>query len=176
LLLFAPAGGHAAQDTVLARYFASHGYVVVVVAAGRTAAAGLEEALGAARTLLFVDSTRVAVAGAGAGATAARQLAEHGTIGALAELRPIDGPPPPAAGGRIATLIVRDPTDRPTPADGRRLTVTLPAGLSDRVRLVTAVTHAFLNAALGRGSLSSTDLTRRLRAAGLAVCCLSNRD
>lgn len=177
LLLFAPAGGHATQDTVLARYFASHGYAVVVVSSGASSSAELEDALGAARTLSFVDSTRVAVAGAGAGATAARQLAERGgPIGALAELRPVDDPPAPAAGARIATLIVRDQTDRPMAADPRRLTVNLPAGPSDRVRLVTAVTHAFLNAALGRGSLSVTDLTRRLRAAGLGACCSADRD
>jgi hypothetical protein len=61
-------------------------------------------------------------------------------------------------------------------ADGRRLTLNLPAGPSERVRLVTAVTHAFLNAAFGRGSLSVTDLTRRLRAAGLDACCPTDRD
>ncbi len=165
LLLFAPADGNADQDTVLARYFASHGYVVVVVPAG------LEAALQAALALPFVDSTQVVVAGAGAGASAARRLAvRRRAIGALAELRPVDDPPA-AAGRRIATLIVRDSTDRPAPAVDRRLTVSLPGGPSDHVRLVIAVTHAFLNAALGRGSLSLTDLTRRLRAAGLAACC-----
>jgi hypothetical protein len=172
LLLFAPAGGQDAQDTVLARYFASHGYVVVVASGDSPAPAGLEAALQAARALPFVDSTQVAVAGAGAGADAARQLAVRGrAIGALAELRPAEDPPLAAAGGRIATLIVRDSTDRPAAALGRRLTVSLPGGPSDHVRLVIAVTHAFLNAALGRGSLSLTDLTRRLRAAGLAACC-----
>jgi len=177
LLLFAPAPGHATQDSVLARYFASHGYVVVVVPSGAASSAGLEDALAAARGLSFVDSTRVAVAGAGPGATAARQLAGRGgPIGALAELRPVDDPPAPATGARIATLIVRDQTDRPMAADNRRVTVNLPAGPSDRVRLVTAVTHAFLNAALGRGSLSLADLTRRLRAAGLGVCCSPDRD
>jgi len=166
LLLFAPGDGNAVQDTVLARYFASHGYVVVVVPVG------LEAALQAALALPFVDSTQVAVAGAGAGAAAARQVAVRGrVIGALVELRPVDDPPPAAAGGRFATLIVRDSTDRPAPTGGRRLTVSLPGGPSDHVRLVIAVTHAFLNAALGRGSLSLTDLTRRLRAAGLAACC-----
>jgi hypothetical protein len=165
LLLFAPADGNPVQDTVLASYFASHGYVVVVVPAG------LEAALQAALALPFVDSTQVAVAGAGVGAAAARQLAVRGSaIDALAELRPIDDPPA-AAGRSIATLIVRDSTNRPAAAVDRRLTVSLPGGPSDRVRLVIAVTHAFLNAALGRGSLSLRDLTRRLRAAGLAVCC-----
>ena len=167
LLLFASADGNADQDTVLARYFASHGYVVVVVPTG------LEAALKGALALPFVDSTQVAVAGAGAGAAAARQMAAvHGrAIGALVELRPVDDPSPAAAGGRIATLIVRDSTDRPAAAGGQRLTVILPGGPSDHVRLVIAVTHAFLNAALGRGSLSLTDLARRLRAAGLAACC-----
>jgi len=178
LLLFAPAGGHAAQDTVLARYFASHGYAVVLVPGGDPSA-GLAEALEAARTLPLVDSMRIAVAGAGASATSARQLAERGSpIVALAELRPVDDPSGAPAGGRIATLIVRDQdqADRPAAADGRQLTVNLPAGPSDRFRLVTAVTHAFLNAAFGRGSLSLADLTRRLRAAGLAACCPSNQD
>lgn len=171
LLLFAPADGNAVQDTVLARYFASHGYVVVVVPAG------LEAALEAALALAFVDSTQVAVAGAGPGAAAARQMAVRGrAIGALAELRPVEDPPPVAAGGRIATLIVRDSTDRPAAAGGRRLTVSLPGGPSDHVRLVIAVTHAFLNAALARGSLSLTDLTRRLRAAGLAACCSADHN
>ncbi len=167
LLLFAPAGGTADQDTVLARYFASHGYVVVIVPAG------LEAAFQAALALPFVDSTQVAVAGAGAGAADARQMAavRGSAIGALAELRPVEDPPPRAASGRIATLIVRDSTDRPAAAGSRRWTVSLPGGPSDHVRLVIAVTHAFLNAALGRGSLSLTDLTRRLRAAGLAACC-----
>ena len=166
LLLFAPADGNAVQDTALARYFASHGYVVVVVPAG------LEAALQAALALSFVDSTQVAIAGAGAGAAAARRVAvRERAIGALAELRPVDDPPAAAGGGRIAALIVRESTDRPAPAGGRRLTVSLPGGPSDHVRLVIAVTHAFLNAALGRGSLTLTDLTRRLRAAGLAACC-----
>lgn len=166
LLLFAPAGGNADQDTVLARYFASHGYVVVLVPAE------LEAALQAALALSFVDSTQVAIAGAGAGAAAARHLAvRRRAIGALAELRPADDPPAAAVGQRFATLIVRDSTDRSAAASGRRLTVSLPGGPSDHVRLIIAVTHAFLNAALGRGSLSLTDLTRRLRAAGLAACC-----
>lgn len=168
LLLFAPADGNAVPDTVLARYFASHGYVVVVVPAG------LEAALQAALALPFVDSMQVVAAGAGAGAAAARQLAVRGSaIDALAELRPVDDPPA-AAGRRIATLIVRDSTGRPAAAVDRRLTVNLPGGPSDHVRLVIAVTHAFLNAALGRGSLSLADLTRRLRAAGLAACCLAD--
>jgi len=176
LLLFAPAGGHATQDTVLARYFASHGYAVVVVSSGASSSAELEDALGAARTLSFVDSTLVAVAGAGAGATAARRLAARGgPIGALAELRPVDDPPV-AAGRRIATLIMRDSTSRPAASVDGRLTVSLPGGPSDHVRLVIAVTHAFLNAALGRGSLSVTDLTRRLRAAGLGACCSTDHD
>jgi len=177
LLLVAPAGEHAAQDTVLARYFASHGYVVVVASSGAPASAGLEAALGATRGLPFVDSTRVAVAGAGPGATAARRLAEQeGLIGALAELRPVDDPPTAAVRQRFATLIVRDSTGRPAAAVGRRLTVSLPGGPSDHVRLVIAVTHAFLNPALGRGSLSVSDLTRRLRAAGLDACCPTDRD
>lgn len=165
LLLFAPADANAVQDTVLARYFASHGYVVVVVPAG------LEAALQAALALPFVDSTQVVAAGAGVGAAAARRLAIRGrAIDALAELRPVDDPPV-AAGRSIATLIVRDSTNRPAASVDGRLTVSLPGGPSDHVRLVTAVTHAFLNAALGRGSLSLADLTRRLRAAGLAACC-----
>ena len=166
LLLFAPGDGNAVQDTVLARYFASHGYAVVVVPAG------LEAALQAALALSFVDSTQVAIAGAGAGAAAARRVAaRERAISALAELRPVDDPSTVAGGGRIATLIVRESTDRPAPAGGRRMTVSLPSGPSDHVRLVIAVTHAFLNAAFGRGSLTLTDLTRRLRAAGLAACC-----
>jgi hypothetical protein len=45
LLLLAPAGDRAAQDTVLARYFASHAYVVVAIPYAGDMIAGLEEAL-----------------------------------------------------------------------------------------------------------------------------------
>ena len=52
---------------------------------------------------------------------------------------------------------------------GRRLSVDVPAGSSDHVRVSAALTHAFLDAAFRGGSTSLDDLARRLRATGLVV-------
>jgi len=48
-----------------------------------------------------------------------------------------------------------------------RLTVALPPGPSNHVRLVTAVSHAFFDAAMGRGPIKIPDLTRVLKRARL---------
>jgi hypothetical protein len=53
-------------------------------------------------------------------------------------------------------------------AGGQVLVVDVPPGPSDHVRVSAAVTHAFLAAMLHDGSVPS-ELTRRLRAAGLVV-------
>jgi dienelactone hydrolase len=177
LLLLAPAGDRAAQDTVLARYFASHAYVVVAIPYAGDMMAGLEAALEVVGVLPLVDSQRIAVAGTGDGAVAARRFAQAvGRVGALVELRPVDGGSVGTPADRIPTLVLRTPPVEAAPVTSRRLTVDLPPGPSDHFRLVASVTHAFLNAALGRGSLSLTDLTRRLRADGLGACCASGRD
>jgi hypothetical protein len=52
---------------------------------------------------------------------------------------------------------------------GRHLSVDVPSGPSDHVRLSAALTHAFLDAAFQRGPTSLDDLARRLRATGLVL-------
>jgi len=54
-------------------------------------------------------------------------------------------------------------------AAGQRLSVAVPPGSSDHVRLSAALTHAFLVAALRDGPSSLPDLARRLGATGLVV-------
>lgn len=162
-LVLLGSAGRASQDTVRAAYFASHGYVVVVTTS-------FEEAWRGARDLPFVDSTRLAVVGAGAGMAAARDFARSvDAVDALAELGADSGDPPPGIVGRIPVLSWLSPTAEAAPAADDRLAVRLPPGPSDHVRLITAVTHAFLNAALERGSRTLADLATRLRQAGLVV-------
>lgn len=56
-----------------------------------------------------------------------------------------------------------------TPEDGAGITVGVPLGRSDHFRLRTALARAFLEAALGRGSMSLEKLARRVRRSGLTV-------
>jgi hypothetical protein len=148
-----------------AGYFASHGYAVVVVSAG------FDDAWRGARGLSFVDSSRVAVIAVGAAVTAARMFVSGvDAIDALALLDADSGDAAPEVAGRIPVLTWRPPTSAPAPPAADRLAVQLPPGPSDHFRLVTSVTHAFLNAALGRGTLTIPELTRRLRLAGLVAC------
>lgn len=101
------------------------------------------DARSAARALPFVDPTQVVSAGAGGASV---------------------------PGGRG----IHDLTWGVAPRTaGRRMFVAIPPGPSSHFRLGTAVTHAFLDAALNRGSLTVPDLILRLHRAGLDVCCSS---
>lgn len=147
-LLILGSGGRATEDTVRGIYFASHGYVVVL-------ADGFAAALAVGRTLPFVDTTQIVVAGPGATSVAGAR--------AMVEFDPFSAAP---SEGLIPTLIWG-----PAQGDssGSRRFVDLPPGPSNHFRLVSAVTHAFFDAALGRGSLTVTDLIGRLRRAGLVT-------
>jgi len=165
-LLLLGSTGRSLLDSVRAGYFASHGYAVVVVSAG------FDDAWRGARGLPFVDSSRVAVIAVGAAVTAARMFVSGvDAVDALALLDADSGDAVVGIGGRFPVLSWRAPGSAPAPAGAHRFAVQLPPGPADHLRLVTAVTHAFLDAALGRGALTLTDLTDRLRAAGLIVWC-----
>jgi hypothetical protein len=145
-LLILGSAGRAVEDTARGLYFASHGYVVVL--------GGVAEALAVGRTLPFVDTTQIVVAGAGA-------IAVPGAR-AMVELDPTSAP----SRAVIPTLIwgpVR------TDSSGSSWFVDLPPGPSNHFRLVSAVSHAFIDAALGRGSITVEDLVGRLHRAGLVT-------
>lgn len=165
-LLLLGSGGRAPLDSVRATYFASHGYVVALVTGD------FDAAWRAARELEFVNSNRIVVVAAGAGMTQARRFA--GSLDAVDALALVDpdnaaGPASPGPGDRIPVLSWRSPAFDTAAAAGNQLTVQLPPGPSDHLRLMTAVTHAFLDAALGRGPSSLSDLVELLRKAGLTV-------
>lgn len=164
-LLLLGTGGRAPLDSVRATYFASHGYVVALVSGD------FDAAWRAARELEFVDSTRLVVVGAGAGITQARRFAASlGAVDALAVVDPDNGAgqASPETGDRMPLLSWRPTVDTAATADNQ-LTVQLPPGPSDHLRLMTAVTHAFLDAALGRGPHRLPSLAARLRQAGLVL-------
>lgn len=147
-LLILGSGGRAAEDTVRGIYFASHGYVVVL-------GGGFAEALALGRTLPFVDTTQIVVAGAGATSIpGARAMVEFDSASTARDR------------ALIPTLIWGSPRND---SSGSRWFVNLPLGPSNHFRLVSAVTHAFFDAALGRGSLTVADLVGRLRRAGLVT-------
>lgn len=99
-----------------------------------------QDAWGAVHDLAFVDSAQIVAFGTGG------ELPAHVRARAVEAL------------GSGLTLS----------AEGLSLTVTLPHGSSDHVRLVTAVSHAFFDTALGRGPSKILDLTRLLKRARLA--------
>lgn len=166
-LLLLGTTGRSLLDSVRAGYFASHGYAVVVVSSD------FDDAWRGARRLSFVDSTRVAVIADRAGVIAARAFVSRvNAVDALAHLDADSGDTTLGAVGRIPILSWRPSASAPAPAAVGLLSVRLPPGPADHLRLVTAVTHAFINAALGRGTLTLPELTRRLRLAGLVVCRL----
>ncbi len=165
-LLLLGSGGRAPLDSVRAAYFASHGYVVVLVFGD------FDAAWRAARELEFVDSTRVVVVGAGAGITQARRFAAGlNAVDALALVDPDNGAglASPWPGDRIPVLSWRPTAVDTAAAAVNQVTVQLPPGPSDHLRLMTAVTHAFLDAVLERGPGSLSDLVQLLRKAGLTV-------
>jgi hypothetical protein len=95
----------------------------------------MQDAWRAVHALAFVDSTQIVAFGTG------------GDLPAPARARVIVAPD----GGLTLS------------EDSLRLTVTLPPGPSSHFRLVTSVSHAFLDAALGRGPSKISDLTRSLK-------------
>ncbi len=98
-----------------------------------------QDAWRAVRDLAFVDSTQIVAYGTSA------ELPAHVCARAMV-----------APGGGLTLS-----------GEGLSLTVTLPPGPSNDVRLVTAVSHAFLDTALGRGPSKISDLTRLLKRARL---------
>jgi hypothetical protein len=147
-LLILGSSGRAIEDTARGLYFASHGYVVVL-------GGGFAEALAVGRTLPFVDTTQIVVAGAGATSVPGAR--------AMIEFDPSSVAPSQAV---IPTLFWG-----PARGDssGTSWFVDLPPGPSDHFRLVSAVTHAFFDAALERGNLTVADLLGRLHRSGLVT-------
>ena len=147
-LLILGSGGRAIEDTARGLYFASHGYVVVL-------GGGFAEALAVGRTLPFVDTTQIVVAGAGATSVPGAR--------AMIEFDPSSVAPSQAV---IPTLFWG-----PARGDssGTSWFVDLPSGPSNHSRLISAVSHAFIDAALGRGSITVEDLVGRLHRAGLVT-------
>jgi hypothetical protein len=146
-LLILGSAGRAVEDTARGLYFASHGYVVVL-------GGGFAEALDVGRTLPFVDTTQIVVAGAGATSVPGAR--------AMVELDPASTP-----GRAVIPTLIWGPVR--TDSSGSSWFVDLPPGPADRFRLVSAVTHAFFDAALGRGSLPVAGLVGRLRRSGLVT-------
>lgn len=144
----------AGEDTVRGIYFASHGYAVVL---GRAS-----DALAGGREWSLVDTTQVVVAGAGGAVVAGARARVEFDPAVAADAGPVGGGMPELFWGPVA--------DR---SGGSRAFVEFPPGSSNHVRLVTAVSHAFLDAALGRGRHTVSELLLRLRRAGLVVCCPS---
>ena len=172
LVLVAGERGPVHEDTVLAAYLVSHGYVVATLGsrgAGLATRPSLERLLTTLRVLRTVDSRRIAVAGRGAGAVRARDLASRWTrVGALIEFDPLDramdstGP----LVSRLPALVVVESIGAVSSPSPSRLLLHTPPG-AERRRLVPALTHVFLSAALRGWGDSLEELAARLRRLGL---------
>jgi hypothetical protein len=187
------------DNTVLAEYLASHGYVVAAVP---WADGGLDAAWAAVGGLSFVRRDTIAMVALGRGWSAAVEFAaRQPAVRALLGLNPPpDAPPvaaPGAAPGRsLATLALRADAahrsaDSATPAPGVPVvTFIVPRSTShtfsdraaqlhflgrpddsapDHRRLIASVAHAFLDGAVRAWGPSLEDLMGRLSRAGLSV-------
>jgi hypothetical protein len=91
-------------------------------------------------------------------------LASHGFIVVMGVDSPTTDPRPSArielhAAGALVRVTVA----------GQRLTVAVPPGSSNHIRLRAAILHAIVASALRQAPPAVADLTRRLQAAGLTV-------
>jgi hypothetical protein len=196
LILYAGEPGAAGPDnTVLAEYLASHGYVVAAVSGTET---GLDAALGAVAGLSYVSRDAIAVVARGqAWLPAVEFAAARPAVRAILGLDPPPGAPAAVAPGRsLAVLQLR----AGAPVDGSHgdagppgtagVTVTVPRSTADSFgdraarldvldqpddsapdhrRLIGGVAHAFLDGALRAWGPSLADLATRLSRAGLEV-------
>lgn len=69
----------------------------------------------------------------------------------------------------VRAAVILDAGDRVllSARGGVPLTVKLPSGKSNHVRLVAAIAHSYFDAILGRGPVTLADLSRRLKRSGL---------
>jgi hypothetical protein len=193
LVLYAGDPGVAGPDnTVLAEYLASHGYVVATVSgAGR----GLDAALAAVAGLSCASRDAIAVIARGRGWLPAVEFAAaRPAVRAILGLDPrFDERPAVAPGRSLAVLTLQsDSSDRwphgdaATPGVAVRVPRSTPQSFGDRAafldvlnqpddaapdhrRLIGAVAHAFLDGALRAWGPSLADLATRLSRAGLDV-------
>jgi hypothetical protein len=195
LILYAGEPGAAGPDnTVLAEYLASHGYVVAAVSGTET---GLDAALGAVAGLSYVSRDAIAVVARGrAWLSAVEFAAARPAVRAILGLDPPPGAPAAVAPGRsLAVLQLRagapvDGSHGAAGPPGAGVTVTVPRSTADSFgdraarldvldqpddsapdhrRLIGGVAHAFLDGALRAWGPSLADLATRLSRAGLEV-------
>jgi dienelactone hydrolase len=170
VLLAAAAGGLVHEDTVLALYLASHGYVVAAPDAGRAGSApSLAAALASLDALEGVDSLRIAVVGRGPAVAAARAAARGPRVGALIELDPPENSSDAeaSAASQLPVLVVLRASAGVAPAaDAHRVTIRTPPG-AERRRLIPAMTHLFLSSALRGWGDPLPAMAERLRRLGL---------
>jgi hypothetical protein len=169
VLLAAGPSGLVREDTVLALYLASHGYIVAAPDVRRAGSAhSLADALAALDALAGVDSLRIAVVGRGPAVAAAREIAQEPRVRTLVELDPPEGGDAEQSAARqLPTLVVLRASAGVAPAHGaQRVTVRLPP-VTDRRRLSAAVTHLFLSSALRGWGDSLPAMAARLRRLGL---------
>jgi hypothetical protein len=196
LILYVSEPGAAGPDnTILAEYLASHGYVVAAVSGAES---GLDGALDAVAGLSYVSRDAIAVVARGGGWLPAVEFAAgQPAVRAILGLDPPPGGPAAVAPGRsLAILRLRADTPAPGPHDAAKppgaagVTVTVPRSTAhsfgdraawldlldqpdtsapDHRRLIGAVAHAFLDGALRAWGPSLADLATRLSRAGLEV-------
>lgn len=183
------------DNTVLAEYLASHGYVVATVP-GAERAAGM--ALDALAGLSYVRRDAIAVVARGDGWVSAIEFAAgQPAVRAVLGLDPPPGGPVAVAPGRsLAVLRLRADTPAPGSHDGAErpgaagVTVTVPRSTArsfgdraawldlldqpdtsapDHRCLIGSVAHAFLDGALRTWGPPLADLATRLARAGLEV-------
>jgi hypothetical protein len=196
LILYAGDPGSAGPDnTVLAEYLASHGYVVATVPG---TGGGLEVALAALAGHAYVSRDAIAVVARGRGWLPAIEFAAaRPAVRAVLGLDPPPTAPAAVAPGRtLAVLRFRCDASglaspaAPSPPGSAGVTVTVPRSTRDSFgdraawlgflgrpddaapdhrRLIASVAHAFLDGALRAWGPSLEDLAARLSRAGLAV-------
>lgn len=149
LVILIGATGPTREDSTLAAYLASHGYIAAVVPllpSPSGASPELDEPLlRSLGSLAPVDSLRIAVAARRPGVPLAKMGRRPWPVRAVLELDP-------------GHLVVR------TPASG--FTLVLPPS-ADPLRLTPVLTHLLLNSVLRQWGDSLPELVRRLRARGL---------